>query len=163
MQSVSSRIWTRVAVSISYDDNDYTAGGISLLFSHFNFLKFLFPFYSFFPYILIYTFILRFLFLFYYFHFYYIVCLEVMIKISQVTPKSSISSAPYFSFWNALTSFICFKTSSDLCQIQWFSKSFCGLNQCPYDYEHDLSFFSIFITFRHDHYCYYCDIMSEAV
>ena len=26
MQSVSSRIWTRVAVSISYDDNDYTAG-----------------------------------------------------------------------------------------------------------------------------------------
>ena len=24
MQSVSSRIWTRVAVSISYDDNDYT-------------------------------------------------------------------------------------------------------------------------------------------
>ena len=26
MQSVSSRIWTRVAVSISYDDNHYTAG-----------------------------------------------------------------------------------------------------------------------------------------
>ena len=24
MQSVSSRIWTRVAVSISYDDNNYT-------------------------------------------------------------------------------------------------------------------------------------------
>ena len=24
MQSVSSRIWTRVAESISYDDNDYT-------------------------------------------------------------------------------------------------------------------------------------------
>ena len=24
MQSVSSRIWTRVAVSITYDDNDYT-------------------------------------------------------------------------------------------------------------------------------------------
>ena len=24
MQSVRSRIWTRVAVSISYDDNDYT-------------------------------------------------------------------------------------------------------------------------------------------
>ena len=24
MQSVSSRIWTRLAVSISYDDNDYT-------------------------------------------------------------------------------------------------------------------------------------------
>ena len=27
MQSVSSRIWTRVAVSISYDDNNYTTGG----------------------------------------------------------------------------------------------------------------------------------------
>ena len=27
MQSVSSRIWTRVAVSISYDDNDYTTDG----------------------------------------------------------------------------------------------------------------------------------------
>ena len=26
MQTVSSRIWTRVAVSISYDDNDYTTG-----------------------------------------------------------------------------------------------------------------------------------------
>ena len=26
MQPVSSRIWTRVAVSISYDDNDYTPG-----------------------------------------------------------------------------------------------------------------------------------------
>ena len=26
MQSVSSRIWTRVAVSISYEDNDYTTG-----------------------------------------------------------------------------------------------------------------------------------------
>ena len=26
MQSVSSRIWTGVAVSISYDDNDYTTG-----------------------------------------------------------------------------------------------------------------------------------------
>ena len=26
MQSVSSRIWTRVAVSISYDDNHYTMG-----------------------------------------------------------------------------------------------------------------------------------------
>ena len=24
MQSASTRIWTRVAVSISYDDNDYT-------------------------------------------------------------------------------------------------------------------------------------------
>ena len=29
MQSVSSRIWTRVAVSISYDDNDYTTGTFS--------------------------------------------------------------------------------------------------------------------------------------
>ena len=26
MQSISSRIWTRVAVSISYDDNHYTSG-----------------------------------------------------------------------------------------------------------------------------------------
>ena len=26
MLSVSSRIWTRVAVSISYDDNHYTTG-----------------------------------------------------------------------------------------------------------------------------------------
>ena len=26
MQSVRSRIWTRVTVSISYDDNDYTTG-----------------------------------------------------------------------------------------------------------------------------------------
>ena len=26
MQSISSRIWTRVAVSISYDDNHYTMG-----------------------------------------------------------------------------------------------------------------------------------------
>ena len=26
MQSVSSRIWTRVAVSNSYDDNNYTTG-----------------------------------------------------------------------------------------------------------------------------------------
>ena len=26
MQSVTSRIWTRVAVSISYDDNYYTMG-----------------------------------------------------------------------------------------------------------------------------------------
>ena len=31
MQSVSSRIWTRVAVFISYGDNDYTTG-ISLPF-----------------------------------------------------------------------------------------------------------------------------------
>ena len=26
MQSFSSRIWIQVAVSISYDDNDYTTG-----------------------------------------------------------------------------------------------------------------------------------------
>ena len=31
MQSVASRIWTRVAVSISYDDNDYTTGTTLLL------------------------------------------------------------------------------------------------------------------------------------
>ena len=31
MQSVSSRIWTRVTVSISYDDNDYTTGTSSVL------------------------------------------------------------------------------------------------------------------------------------
>ena len=30
MQSVSSRIWTRVAVSISYDDNHYTTGTSTL-------------------------------------------------------------------------------------------------------------------------------------
>ena len=30
MQSVLSRIWTRVAVSISYDDNHYTTGTISI-------------------------------------------------------------------------------------------------------------------------------------
>ena len=28
MQSVSSRIWTRVAVSISYDDNHYTTESV---------------------------------------------------------------------------------------------------------------------------------------
>ena len=31
MQSVSSRIWTHVAVSISYDDNHYTTGTSSLV------------------------------------------------------------------------------------------------------------------------------------
>ena len=37
MQSVSSRILTRVAVSISYDDNDYTTGtSIELLVIHDN-------------------------------------------------------------------------------------------------------------------------------
>ena len=30
MQSVSSRIWTRVAVSISYDDNHYTTSTSNL-------------------------------------------------------------------------------------------------------------------------------------
>ena len=30
MQSVRSRIWTRVAVSISYDDNDYNMGASTL-------------------------------------------------------------------------------------------------------------------------------------
>ena len=30
MQSIYSRIWTRVAVSISYDDNHYTTGTFSL-------------------------------------------------------------------------------------------------------------------------------------
>ena len=32
MQSVSSRIWTRVAVFHSYDDNNYTTGTSSLQF-----------------------------------------------------------------------------------------------------------------------------------
>ena len=32
MQSVSSRIWTRVAVFISYDDNDYTTGTLMVRF-----------------------------------------------------------------------------------------------------------------------------------
>ena len=31
MQSVSSRIWTRVAVVISYDDNHYTTGTIIII------------------------------------------------------------------------------------------------------------------------------------
>ena len=31
MQSVSSRIWTRVAVSISYDDSHYTTGTLNEL------------------------------------------------------------------------------------------------------------------------------------
>ena len=34
MQSVSSRIWTRVAVSISYDDNHYTTGTSFELFNN---------------------------------------------------------------------------------------------------------------------------------
>ena len=32
MQSVSSRIWTRVAVSISYEDNHYTTGTSTILY-----------------------------------------------------------------------------------------------------------------------------------
>ena len=32
MQSVSSSIWTRVAVFISYDDNNYTMGTSILLY-----------------------------------------------------------------------------------------------------------------------------------
>ena len=32
MQSVSSRIWTGVAVSISYDDNHYTTGTFNLVY-----------------------------------------------------------------------------------------------------------------------------------
>ena len=35
MQSVSSRIWTRVAVSISYDDNHYTTGASLLNNQHY--------------------------------------------------------------------------------------------------------------------------------
>ena len=31
MQSVSSKIWTRVAVFISYDDNNYTTGTSSVM------------------------------------------------------------------------------------------------------------------------------------
>ena len=34
MQSVSSRIWTRVAMSISYDDNEYTTGTSFLFKTH---------------------------------------------------------------------------------------------------------------------------------
>ena len=45
MQSVSFRIWTRVAVSISYDDNHYTMGtsnfSIIILPVFFKILKFL--------------------------------------------------------------------------------------------------------------------------
>ena len=37
MQSVSSRVWTRVAMSISYDDNHYTTGTSVALFSPFSF------------------------------------------------------------------------------------------------------------------------------
>ena len=34
MQSVSSKIWTRVAVSISYDDNHYTTVTSSIAIDH---------------------------------------------------------------------------------------------------------------------------------
>ena len=36
MQSVSSRIWTRVAVSTSYDDNHYTTGTSDYNWYYFN-------------------------------------------------------------------------------------------------------------------------------
>ena len=32
MQSVSSRIWTRVAVSISFDDNNYTTEPVDTIY-----------------------------------------------------------------------------------------------------------------------------------
>ena len=32
MQSVSTRIWTRVAMFISYGDNDYTTGNLAFNF-----------------------------------------------------------------------------------------------------------------------------------
>ena len=35
MQSVSSRIWTRVAMSIFYDDNHYTTGRLGIIYDHF--------------------------------------------------------------------------------------------------------------------------------
>ena len=38
MQSVSSRIWTRIAVSISFDDNQYTTGTSFLRYEHLFFL-----------------------------------------------------------------------------------------------------------------------------
>ena len=40
MQSASSRIWTRVAVSISYDDNHYTTGTSCIHFDLCSFLGF---------------------------------------------------------------------------------------------------------------------------
>ena len=39
MQSASSKIWTRVAVSISYDDNHYTTG-TSLFYNRFKLVVF---------------------------------------------------------------------------------------------------------------------------
>ena len=38
MQSVSSRIWTRIVVSISYDDNHYTTGTSKLKYLYVPFL-----------------------------------------------------------------------------------------------------------------------------
>ena len=50
MQSVSSRIWTRVAVFISYDDNHYTTGNIGYSKNVHNkkmfFFKFIFNFFK---------------------------------------------------------------------------------------------------------------------
>ena len=48
MQSVSSRIWTRVAVSISYDDNPYTTGTSILVLKRnaSEYLNAAFPFYK---------------------------------------------------------------------------------------------------------------------
>ena len=39
MQSVSSRIWIRVTVSISYDDNHYTTGTSSFAYLNYIYLK----------------------------------------------------------------------------------------------------------------------------
>ena len=39
MQSVSSRIWTRVAMSISYDDNHYTTGTFFVAYQLLYFFK----------------------------------------------------------------------------------------------------------------------------
>ena len=47
MQSVLSRIWTRVAVSISYDDSHYTTS-TSTIFANFTYLSSLAPFWVYF-------------------------------------------------------------------------------------------------------------------
>ena len=39
MQSVSSRIWTRVPVSIYYNDNQYTTGVLSIIINERKLLK----------------------------------------------------------------------------------------------------------------------------
>ena len=41
MQSVSYRIWTRVAVSISYDDNDYTTGTFNYVVFNYDVINYL--------------------------------------------------------------------------------------------------------------------------